>query len=971
MSAGEEQSLSADELRRKLYQSFKRRGVLDSVKTQLRNQLIVELQRDSPPRPGPAPPASLSSLASNSLVIDHLRSSGYEYTLSVFYPECGISKDKVLPMKDILELLRVSAHSPLYHTLMDDIHSKQNGVLLSLLSELIDHRLQTRVSEVETQTADAPDHGESLVRKMQVIDEEYEVLRQRGRRWASVEVKLAEYRKELEEQAQVELKSRMQHFQEVEISRVRMEEKEKCQQEMLEVRRQLERNHEMKSEALMSREKNAIERLQKQQQMEERDIYSQRQALLKEIESVRNRDAELRLRMEAFEKSCKLHEEKMRSSEDLLRKRELDVKKMEEMYELKLNTEIRNYQLELKEDYARRTEALAESESRNKEETVRIQSEAAAVDARREEHRRVLSQLARLQEELASERGNVCVLTQQNAVLNEKLEGVSDYATIRNDREELQAEVHLLKRQLEESQEEKRRLRQDFNRPSPELLALQVEMKSLEVAHRLDQEDLQKQKQVLQDRLTQEVERCAQFKSQLLECEEKTRWMSSHIEELKQQLRHTQQALENKVLWNPKPSDIDHSVLDLDHAGLSPTDDHLRDPESATRGQRRSRTEGEDVVAAALSRVQELEKEAETVEEAYRSYRRRRGVSHVPFKGASPPPTLEPPNFVRPIGAAKSRVVTEDVYTATGLNRCLAGHMTPPTVSSPPVRRLSSTPVSASKIKPRAQTEKEVMFSGLSSQREVSPIPVVGLGEHTHITPPNSPQLKDIARNTFSPPNSQSVSSSSQESPPQPEKINIQDLTEGQADVLYSLAQLQDQQVEEAHTQLEQQDNVVQSDAKEEEEESLKEEERRSLKEEEERRSLKEEEERRSLKEEEERRSLKEEEERRSLKEEGRRDLELLQQEDLQEQDEEKKKEETEVGTEGRVEGTEEEKEESRDDALHKYMLMVMQGREREKEQNTKKDESENLSPEPVLLSDHKDNSIAAFSQEDADDDFW
>lgn len=39
--------------------------------------------------------------------------------------------------------------------------------------------------------------------------------------------------------------------------------------------------------------------------------------------------------------SCKLHEEKMRSSEDLLRKRELDVRKMEETYEQKLGSEIR------------------------------------------------------------------------------------------------------------------------------------------------------------------------------------------------------------------------------------------------------------------------------------------------------------------------------------------------------------------------------------------------------------------------------------------------------------------------------------------------------------------------------------------------------------------------------------------------------------------------------------------------------
>lgn len=37
-------------------------------------------------------------------------------------------------------------------------------------------------------------------------------------------------------------------------------------------------------------------------QIEEKEVYGQRQTLLKEIESVRNREAELRLRIEAFEK---------------------------------------------------------------------------------------------------------------------------------------------------------------------------------------------------------------------------------------------------------------------------------------------------------------------------------------------------------------------------------------------------------------------------------------------------------------------------------------------------------------------------------------------------------------------------------------------------------------------------------------------------------------------------------------------
>lgn len=54
----------------------------------------------------------------------------------------------------------------------------------------------------------------------------------------------------------------------MEIAKVKMEEKEKAQKELLEFRRDIERTYELKCEALTHRERNAIERLQKQQQVQ-------------------------------------------------------------------------------------------------------------------------------------------------------------------------------------------------------------------------------------------------------------------------------------------------------------------------------------------------------------------------------------------------------------------------------------------------------------------------------------------------------------------------------------------------------------------------------------------------------------------------------------------------------------------------------------------------------------------------------
>lgn len=345
MSVAKEEALSPDELRKRLYQTFKNRGVLDTLKTQLRNQLIHELKHpilsgETVPRPVPMKSESVLVTASNSLVVDHLRNSGYEYTLSVFYPECGMGKDKIFTSTDLLQLMKISPRSPLYKSLASSTQKENKGFLMSLLIELTDHHLHGEQRDADTQTTTTPAYRESLVDKMKMIDEEYEALRYKGDKWVPYESKLAAYRKEVEAQVQAEMNAKLQHYKDVEISKVKMEEKDKSRKEILQLRQDMERTYEMKSGALINREKNAIDRLQKQQEIEEKDVYMQRQAVLKEIETVRNREAELRLRIEAFEKTCKIQEDKTKTMEELLRRRELAVKTMEDTYDQKLKNEL-------------------------------------------------------------------------------------------------------------------------------------------------------------------------------------------------------------------------------------------------------------------------------------------------------------------------------------------------------------------------------------------------------------------------------------------------------------------------------------------------------------------------------------------------------------------------------------------------------------------------------------------------------
>ncbi|XP_076026003.1 centriole and centriolar satellite protein ofd1 isoform X2 [Genypterus blacodes] len=1058
MSFAKEETLSPEELRKRLYQTFKSKGVLDALKVQLRNQLIKELKHpdlsggESVPRTIHGKSDSILVLACNSIVAEYLQTSGYEYTLSVFHPESGLAKDKVLTKGDLIQLLNLPAESSLCITLASSHEGDIKGFLMSLLTHLTHRSTCDLSSDAATQTCRS--YGDSLVEKMKMIDREYESLDSRGDQLFSYQSKLEAYRKETEAQMQAEMKTKMEHFKEVEVAKVKMEENAKSQKEFEKLKQDLQRAYELKAKALMEREKNAIDRLQKQQEIEEKNSYMQRQGVLKEIETVRSREKELKLRTEAFEETCKIHEEKIRVTEDLLRRREGAVKTLEDTYDQRLSHEVSRYQLELKEEFIRRTEKLTESEHRNKVETTRIQKESAAIDAELEEHSRARSELRRLQAELETSEQQVSLLSQQKELLRERLEAVSDYSSLMRDRTEAHGELRQLRTQLEEAQVENQILRADLRKPSKEQLALQMELQRLQNARRLDEEEFENQKQVLQAQLQTETQHCAQVKAQLMECEEKCHWMTNHIEEIKVQLRQTHQALENEVLLNPKPSLVDRSVLELGSDKLVLPDvyvdravlrarvgyDDVCEAGGAALGLRWARSESPDsdseLVAGAKARIQELQKEAETLEEAYRNYQQRAvhsTISHM-LSSQQARPSHRPGSPLRrhayqrcqPSSPDRPKLSHRSLSQQTAqINRTPSPafdtrssfpHPQPKvTFSEDQNQLLSPVPFSVHSVHSlgeplflrdgdtedgcslpptlRPSSPKSTRNPQTGSAEEVAvpasmpalsfdrPLPrspqdevASSGGFSSDLSPPRSPKLSSTAREEqLSAPQVQQLSSS--ESSPQPEKITMEDLTwttqershipELLLDTAVPLSEEAPdrpaqqrppapQDLLDAHTHVQ-----GQTEARETAHESAsggdKEDEKQRWEGE---------------------RRDREEQRQREL--EDARQRELLELQRLEEEEtiareaERPQQEEEEIKTGGDEEEEVEEEGETSAGAnpLDKYMKMVMEAKEKPHSQSLGREEPENTSPASKSPSE-KDDSIAAFSQEAADDDFW
>ncbi|XP_078002226.1 centriole and centriolar satellite protein OFD1 isoform X2 [Phascolarctos cinereus] len=696
--------------------------------TQLRNQLIHELMHpvlsgEVQPQSIPVEGSSLLVGASNSLVADHLRRCGYEYSLSVFFPESGLEKEKVFTMQDLLQLIKINPKSSFYKSLTSKIQKEnQKGFLMQILMELTEYHLSRESCNMETQTSSALlPTSESLAEKLQLIDEQFADIYPQRLKLESLETKLNEYKKEIEQQLQSEMSQKLRHFKDIEIERMRMEEKRRLRKEMTELRQEFEKTHQAKSEALISREKNAIERLQKHQEIEAKEIYVQRQGLLKDIEMVRSREAELKQRIEAFELTQKLQEEKYKNLEESLRRRELNVKNMEDAYEQRLKNELLKYQLELKEEYITRSNKVIEEEQKNKEKAMRLQEEANALNSRREELREAINRAKDLELELDSLKGQILLVTKQNQLLTEKLKDTTDYLLLKEERLELQAQNKLLKQQMEEIRNENMQLQRQSTQPSAELLALQKESKKAENTRKLEQKEFEAEKQALEKRLQNEVEHCSLLKNQILDYEASTRRLNMQIGDLKLQLRQTQTALENEVYRNPKPSLVDRSVIDFTSDKIVPHDIYIDNflknqffsdvaqsedvPKSKycqhTRIENASTDADLEFVATTKARVKELEKEAEYLEEAYRNYQQR--VFQATVKSPSPARS-QSPSLLPAILSSSSHdeiMFAEDKFVSEQLPLSslkdergdgMTDNQTPQQRRASSPRRLSSTP---------------------------------------------------------------------------------------------------------------------------------------------------------------------------------------------------------------------------------------------------------------------------------------
>ncbi|NXS37855.1 OFD1 protein, partial [Pomatostomus ruficeps] len=705
----------------------------------------------------------------------------------------------------------------------------------------------------------------------------------------------------------------------------------------------------------------------------------------------------------------KVQEEKNKAIEDALRRREVAVRNIEETYDQKLKTELLKYQLELKEEYVARTNKVNEDEKKNKEKAMLLHEEAIAVNSKKEELKQAVSRTKELELDLESVKAQVLLVNKQNQLLTEKLKEVSDYPLLKEEKLELQVQNKLLRQQLDETRSENQHLRDKLSQPSAEYLACQVELRRVEHSRKLVLDEYESHKQMLEKQLQSEVERCAQLKAQLVDSEAAVRKLNVQVEELKLQVKQTQAALENEVYRNPKPSLVDRSVLDFLGDRVVPHDIYvdaafprklvLTDvgrvgavpgPGYQQQLQPRSASPDSDLecIAQARARVKELEKEAEYLEEAYRSYQHRvmqnAAASRSPRK-MQPALILQCPLSRHPLTAQHEllednpssphsplRSPRGEEHKRTEQVNIFKNPLTPPHIGASSSRRLSSTPISKPK---RDLSNKKIpddtkSSSLTSSQRSVDQV----------LSPISKPYLLSSPESVPSSPSShgQKIRLQNQQTDKQdfsdihkPEKLRYEDLEEH----IHTLAAQRDIPEECESGVLPPSGDIGDGNsvtapvpARATSLQDLTVLDQRQIKEQngEVEKNLEEE-----RKEKEERR----EKEQQEALESKQKEVEKLNQEvyiqDLIKTDEEIQDKEG-VKSEHSNTGAENNVKDPPSNPLEKYMRIIQQSREQElANKDSKKEEIKEVSSSEGLLSTDKDDSMADISHGDADESFW
>jgi hypothetical protein len=259
------------------------------------------------------------------------------------------------------------------------------------------------------------------------LDKQYHDLSENFSGKLTFDEKIIAYQAKLDEKSKIELDKKLAEFKEIELTKLRIEEREKLRAEIQNYRLDLEHKYQKKYDALKQKETAMADIQTQKKDLEEREVYLQRQQLLEEMKQLRDKEAELKKNFDSQLKLNKNDASKYQHLDEELKKREALLKLAESEYAKKLKDEKERIRIELERAYAQRDFALQSVETKNKQDSVYNEIERAHLDRMKLEFSGQQMRLNEIDLELQKAVGEATCLRQENELLKEKLSHCMDY----------------------------------------------------------------------------------------------------------------------------------------------------------------------------------------------------------------------------------------------------------------------------------------------------------------------------------------------------------------------------------------------------------------------------------------------------------------------------------------------------------------------------------------------------------------
>lgn len=237
---------------------------------------------------------------------------------------------------------------------------------------------------------------------------------------------------------------------------MRIEERERLRLELQNYRLEMEQKYQKRHDSLKQKENSFDSILNHRRELEEREIFIQRQHLLDEMKQLREKENDMKKNFEFQLKLIGSDSSKYEAIEERLKKREADLKAAEMDFESRLRNERERIKQDLERAFAQREFVLENVETKNKQDSIHNSIERAQLDRIKHEYQVQQTRLNEVSLEMERAKGEAICLRQENELMKEKLSHLLDYDFIVQENKMLKYKLDISKELIGEKSLTKR-----------------------------------------------------------------------------------------------------------------------------------------------------------------------------------------------------------------------------------------------------------------------------------------------------------------------------------------------------------------------------------------------------------------------------------------------------------------------------------------------------------------------------------